>query len=481
MTTTSFFWHDYETFGTDPQRDRVSQFAGMRTDTDFNPIGEPITLFCKPAPDYLPHPEACLITGITPQMAAEKGVCEAEFTRVIHDQLSQPGTCTLGYNNLRFDDEVTRNLLYRNFYDPYAREWQNGNSRWDLIDIARAARALRPQGINWPDAEDGTPSFRLEQLTQANDIAHISAHDALSDVYATLGLARLLKQRQPRLFNFLFEHKSKAAVLDLLQLGSYTPLVHISGRFPARNNCLAIVVPLCEHPTKSNEIVVYDVSVDPAPLLELSAEEIRARVFTASDALPAGVERIPLKTVHINKCPVLAPRSVIRHEDAERLQLDLATCEQNLLRLKSATQLRPKLAEVFNSEYSGTITDPDLMIYSGGFFSNRDKTTLNKIRATSPEKLAGFHADFDDARLPEMLFRYRARNWPESLSIEETQSWREFCANRLHFQDAGKALTLETYQEKIRLLQADPNNNPMILAQLAAYATQLQAQSVQTD
>jgi len=115
MTHNSFYWHDYETFGVDPQRDRAVQFAGIRTDFDFNIIGEPLVIYCKPADDTLPQPEACCVTGITPQLAAEKGKPEAEFIALIHEQMAQADTCTLGYNNLRFDDEVTRNLLYLTF------------------------------------------------------------------------------------------------------------------------------------------------------------------------------------------------------------------------------------------------------------------------------------------------------------------------------------------------------------------------------
>ncbi|MDD5273800.1 MAG: exodeoxyribonuclease I, partial [Methylovulum sp.] len=319
----SLYWHDYETFGIDPQRDRPAQFAGVRTDVDFNVLDTPLVIYCQLPADSLPHPDACAITGITPQLAGQKGVCEADFIRLIHAQLARPNTCTLGYNSIRFDDEVTRNGLYRNFYDAYAREWQHGNSRWDLLDVVRAAKALRPDGLQWPLDADGKPSFRLDQLTVANGIAHGNAHDALADVYATIALAKLIKDKQPRLYGFLWQHKGKDGALQLLQLGSFTPVVHVSGMYPASGDCLAIVMPLCKHPGNNNGVIVYDLSVDPEPLLALSAEQIRQRLFTASQDLPEGVSRIPLKTVHINKCPVLAPLSVIRPEDAERLRLNL--------------------------------------------------------------------------------------------------------------------------------------------------------------
>ncbi|HEY5790442.1 MAG TPA: exodeoxyribonuclease I, partial [Gammaproteobacteria bacterium] len=293
MAPASFYWHDYETSGLDPARDRPLQFAGLRTDLELNPLGEPLTLFCRPAADLLPSPEACLVTGITPQRADAEGVCEAEFIARVHAELARPGTCALGYNTLRFDDEVTRHTLYRNLYDPYAREWRDGNSRWDLVDVTRATAALRPDGISWPTHEDGTPSFRLEQLTAANGLEHGAAHDALADVRGTLALARLLRARQPRLWDYLLELRRKQAVWRLLDLRGMTPLVHVSGRYPASRGCLAVVVPVARHPVNDNAVIVYDLAADPAAFDGLDAAAIAARVFSRADALPDGVARIP--------------------------------------------------------------------------------------------------------------------------------------------------------------------------------------------
>jgi len=469
--TQTFYWHDYETFGTDPRRDRAVQFAGIRTDVDFNIVDDPLVVYCKPAADCLPHPDACLITGITPQLAEQKGVCEAEFIRLIHGQLAQPNTCTLGYNSLRFDDEVTRNCLYRNFYDPYAREWQNGNSRWDLIDVVRAARALRPKGIAWPVNGEGGPSFRLDQLTQANNIAHEAAHDALSDVHATLAITKLVKQAQPKLYEFLLQHRVKAEALNLLQFGSFKPVVHVSGKYPAVKNCLAIVLPVCKHPTNTNGMIVYDLSVDPEPMLSLSAEEIQQRIFTATADLPEGVARIPLKTVHINKCPVLAPVSVIRAGDAERLQIDLELCCANIDKIKAAVGLADKLAAVFGAQdYAEQDSDPDLEIYSGGFFSENDKRQMVKIRTMPPEQLANSAFKFTDKRLPEMLFRYRARNYPQTLNADEQLRWNAFCVDRLTGRQAGAGILLDDYFSRLEELRSADNVNAEIISALEAYA-----------
>jgi exodeoxyribonuclease-1 len=457
--THSLFWHDYETTGANPQKDRPTQFAGVRTDLDFNIIDEPISIFCKLSLDVLPHPQACLITHITPQLANERGICEAEFVRQIHAQLSQPHTCSLGYNSIRFDDEVTRHCLYRNFYDAYEREWQNGNSRWDLLDVFRAAQALRPDGFNWVYDDENKPIFKLDQLTVANNIQHANAHDALADVYALLALAHLLRRAQPRLFQFLFEHRTKTQATKLLAVGTGTPLIHISGMYPATKNCLAIVMPLCTHPTNLNEVVVYDLSVDPTPLLTLSSEEIKQRLFVAKEDLPENVARIALKTVHINKCPVLAPMSVLRQQDAIRLNVDVETCLKNGELLATALKQQPpiftdKISAVFNQPYvdSQTPIDVDLALYSGGFFSNIDKKAMVQIRTTSPEKLE-ILPRYENKRLPEMLLRYRARNYPNTLNTTEWATWRAFCVEQLTGENTRASIGLNEYLQQVKSLE----------------------------
>jgi exodeoxyribonuclease-1 len=470
--TDSLFWYDYETTGTNPQKDRPLQFAGVRTDLNFNIIDEPISIFCKLSLDTLPHPEACLITKITPQAANEKGVNEAEFVRQIYEQLSQPNTCTLGYNSIRFDDEMTRHSFYRNFYDAYEREWKNGNSRWDLLDVFRAAQALRPDGFNWVYDDERKPIFKLDQLTIANHIPHGNAHDALADVYALLSLAHLLKQAQPRLFQFLFEHRTKTQASKLLNVGSGKPLIHISGMYPAVQNCLAIVMPLCVHPTNANEIVVYDLSVNSAPLLELSAEEIKQRLFVAKEDLPENVARIPLKTVHVNKCPVLAPMSVLRVEDVKRLGIDVETCLKNgeLLAQSFSPIFTAKISAVFNSPYENlqTPVDVDLGLYSGGFFSAVDKKAMTQIRKTAPEKLATLSFHYDDARLLEMLFRYRARNYPNTLTAVEWEKWRAFCVEKLN-NDTN--ISLNNYFQRVQTLQGQ-GADALITKALLDYANE---------
>ncbi|SHN19513.1 Exodeoxyribonuclease I subunit C [Pseudomonas asturiensis] len=440
--TSSIFWYDYETTGINPRNDRALQMAGIRTDAQLNEIAPPVNLYCQPSDDILPHPAACVITGITPATLAEKGLCEADFMTRVHAELSAPGTCGAGYNTLRFDDEVTRYSLYRNFFDPYAREWQGGNSRWDLIDVVRAAYALRPDGIVWPE-EGGRVTLKLERLTAANGIDHGQAHDALSDVRATIALARLVREKQPRLYDYLFTLRSKQKVQDQIRL--MQPLVHISGRFSAARNYLGVVLPLAWHPHNRNALIVCDLYQDPSPLLEHDAETLKQRLYTRHDALAEGELPVPLKLLHINRCPVVAPLGVLRPEDQERLQLDMTGYQDRALRLREGQEVwQEKLHVIYGKDDFVASEDPEQQLYDG-FIGDRDRRLCEQVRSAEPEQLARDAWPFDDARLPELLFRYRARNFPETLSTEEQQRWRDFCQTRLHRPEAGAPNTLQAF------------------------------------
>ncbi|HET7300973.1 MAG TPA: exodeoxyribonuclease I [Oleiagrimonas sp.] len=457
-TSPTFFWHDYETSGADPMRDRPLQFAGIRTSMDFEPVGDPVMLYCKPPTDCLPHPVATLITGITPQQAERDGVIEAEFAAVVHDELAAPGTCGVGYNSLRFDDNLTRHLLYRNFHDPYAREWQNGNSRWDVIDLARMCHALRPEGITWPTRDDGSPSFKLEHLAAANHLEQKHAHDALSDVEATIALARLLRTHQPRLWNWYFGLRRKQAVFGLLDLANMTPLLHVSSRYPASQGCLSMIVPLAMHPNRNTEVIVANLDTNPDDLIKLDADAIADRLFTPRADLPEGVERVGLRTVHVNKSPALAPLSVLKGTDTARIGLDVEQCLANAERLRAADGLAAKVREVYaNASDLPPAEDPELALY-GGFLPDADKPLLERVRATPPAQLGG-NFPFRDPRYPELLFRYRARNWLDTLDAGERARWEDFRRQRLTRETPLTTLTLDAYFAEIAALRHGPERS----------------------
>lgn len=471
MSDLSFFWHDYETFGRVPRRDRPAQFAGLRSDAELREIDEPVMLYCQPAPDHLPDPEACLLTGITPQHCLAHGVPEHAFAAAIEAQLARPGTVGVGYNSIRFDDEVTRHLFWRNLIDPYAREWQNQCGRWDLLDVVRLTWALRPDGVTWPTHEDGRPSFKLEHLTRVNGLSHEAAHDALSDVRATLGLARLIRDAQPRLWDFGLRMRRKEEVLSEIGIGK--PFLHVSGMYGVERGCMALVWPLGLHPVNKNEWIVWDLAHDPAELFRLDAEAIRMRMFSKAEDLPEGTTRLPIRTLHTNKSPmVVGNLKVLTPARAAHWGLDIASGLRHAEVLADKGETLQPLWPLIFKRPEGAAPDVDEDLY-GGFVGNEDRRRLQAVRALPPGKWAGQQPAFSDPRLEELFFRYKARNFPDSLSPDEQARWQQHRSLRL-IGDGRGASPLQAFFDRIDALseQADERGQE-ILAALYDYAEQI--------
>ena len=476
--THTFLWHDYETFGIDPRRDRPAQFAAIRTDAQLNIVGEPINLLCKPAPDYLPDPASCLVTGITPQQCLQSGVAEQAFAERIHAELAQPGTIGVGYNSIRFDDEFTRFLFWRNLIDPYGREWQNECGRWDLLDVMRLAHALRPDGIVWPKHEDGSTSFKLEHLSAANGLQHEAAHDALSDVYATIAVARLLQQQQPRLFDFALKLRSKHAVAQEMGLPADSqqaqPFLHVSGMLPVQYGCMAVMWPLASHPSNRNEVIAWDLRFNPQELASLSAADIRARLFVRADELPEGVQRLPIKTIHLNRSPMVVRNlNVLSPQQAERWHIDLSQAARHAEMARALPDMSSIWAEVFSRpDQLGDETGVDGGLYAG-FVSTADRRKLEHLRTLPAADLADARTGFEDERLEEVFWRYRARNFPQTLSADEQQRWHAHCAARL-IDGQDKARTVDDLLEALDTLYPDADvQGQTVLDALQDYAQEI--------
>lgn len=435
--SSSFFFYDLETTGFDSRSSRVMQFAGQRTDMNLKPIGEPVNVMIKLTPDVLPSPDAILVTGITPQQTIAEGVSEAEFLKFFYKEIYVPGTIFLGFNSIRFDDEFMRFLHYRNFYDPYEWHWTDGCSRWDLLDVVRMTRALRPEGIEWPFAPDGKPANRLEYLTKVNKLDHYKAHDALSDVYATIAVAYLIKKKQPDLFKYLLEARDKKVARKLVETGQ--PFVYTSGKYPSEYLHTTVVVMIAKHP-QDGAALVYDLRVDPTPFLEMSPKELAERWRYDKDSeAPA---RLPVKTLKYNRCPAIAPAGVIKDKKAqERLKISLSDIEKNKSTLSQyhhdfankVLAARAILDEERNLAQAALVDNEltvDERLYDG-FIGDNDKQTMRAIRAAKQEELLEFAGNLNDARLQNLLPLYKARNFPKSLSSEERAAWEEFCNKKL--------------------------------------------------
>lgn len=472
----TLLWYDLETFGTHRQWDRIASFGCVRTDFDLNEVEAPVLRYCRQSPDYLPHPEACLVSRLTPELVNRKGVSEREFAEVIHTELSRPLTCTAGFNTIRFDDEFIRSLFYRNFYDPYAREHRDGNSRWDIIDLARLCHDLRPDGIKWVRDAEGKPSFKLVELARANNITQETPHEALSDVRATIGLARLIRDRQPQLYDYYFRLRNKDEVRRRVSLGNPEPVVHTSGQFTSVHGCTTLVTPLTGHPDQTNVIIAYDLRRDPDDWMDCDAEEIRRRVFTKASEL-APDERIPLKGIHLNRAPAVAPLGTLSEERAVALGIDIERCLRNAAKLRSRPEIAAKIRSIYAQHQWSKPRDIDLQIYSGSFFPEVDRAQFDQIPGTSPEQLLRTPPRLHDPRGPQMVWRYLCRNYPKALPEPEARKWRSFCATRLLTPEPDAAMDIGTYMRNVRtrLETIDtPAEDKRLLKNLLDYGTHLE-------
>ena len=410
----NFFFYDLETSGLNPRSDRIMQFAGMRTDTDLNPIGEPINLLVKMNEDTLPSPYAVMVTKITPQSTLRDGFTEAEFCKYVTDGIFTPGTVAIGYNSVRFDDEFMRNIFWRCFYDPYEWQWKDGRSKWDLLDVVRMTRALRPEGINWPFTEDGKATNRLELMTKENNISHEHAHDALSDVEALISVTKLIKEKQPQLYNWLFKMRDKKAVQQLINLEKPAPFVYSSGRYSSEFNKTTVAYPIA--PAKNGNVLVFDLRYN---LDELLTQE-EPKFFPI------------VKEMKYNHCPAVAPLGVLEQGDGwQKINLEKTQIEKNLKSLLAhpefVEQMRTENEE--REEFPPSV-DSESALYDG-FLDNTDKTRCAAVRRATLNDLADFHPDFHDPRLPDLLLHYKARNFERALTESEHARWEEYRMNRI--------------------------------------------------
>ncbi len=456
----TFLWYDLETFGLNPRYDRIAQAAAIRTDMDFNQIGEPLLLYAKLSPDYLPSPESCLITGITPDEVNSKGVCEAELIERLRREFMVPETITVGYNNINFDDEVIRSTLYRNLYDPFEREYKNKCSRWDLINLVRATRDLRPQGIEFSilNPETNAPSFKLTDLTAENNIDQTGAHDALVDVRATIAIAKLIKEKQPKLFKWAMEHRTKNEIAKEINVLSHLPFLHTCPLFVSDKGNTHPLLPLFYEAEKSAALYCFDLT------------------FPIPESLEGTYHETGVLRLMINRSPFIAPLSTLDSESEKRLGFTKAWIIQKASQAIQSPLLSKEAVLGAKEPYAESAKDPDLTIYNS-FPSDHDKGIMASIRAMSPEdKIKKGEHLFDDDKYHKLLWRQVARNWPEALPEKDRESWKNFCALRLISPPVEGTPTYELYmrqvEEKLNSLDTDYHDKEILL-KLKAYGEEL--------
>lgn len=461
----TYFFYDLETSGLNPREDRIMQFAGIRTDENLVQIGEPYNVLVALNDDTLPSPDALMVTGITPQQTVAEGYSEAEFAKLLLDEIFTPDTISIGFNNIRFDDEFIRALFWRTFQDPYEWAWRDGRGRWDLLDIVRITRALRPEGINWP-VVDGKAVNKLELITKENGLVHEKAHDALSDVEALISVTKLIKENQPQLFDYLFSMKDKNEVKKLVNLENKQPFVYVSGRYSSEFKHATVAFPLTAG--RNGNVLVYDLRHDPTPFLNLSVDELKKIMYATREERQAeDYKAVPVKEMQYNRAPAVAPLGVLVQNDGwEKIELTEDTIRKHRDILLSSPAFAENMRSIFESrpEYPKA-EDPEAQLYDG-FVTDADKLAVYKVRSANAEQLADLHPTFVDERLESLLLHYKARNYPNSLAEDEVAAWEAWRSKRLQKQFPGFISRLQ----ELSVYKASDDNAQFILQEMQLWA-----------
>lgn len=430
---------------------------------ELEPIGEPVNVLVRLTDDTLPSPDAIMVTGITPQETLADGISEVDFSRMLMREIFTPGTVAVGYNNVRFDDEFIRHSLWRNFYDPYEWAWSEGRSRWDLLDVVRMTRALRPEGIKWPVDKDGRAVNKLELLSKENGLVHTKAHDALSDVEALIGMAKLIRTKQPKLFDFLLSMREKKKVMELINLDDPKPFVYSSGRYDMTFEKTTVAFPVAPG-AKPGSVIVYDLRYDPTEFLHASPAAVASIIFADRSArAQEGFRIFPAKELSYNKCPAVAPLGVLDASTKERLSISLEDIQRHMQIILKNPGFGDTIREAFKMrEPYEPSSDVEGQLYDG-FINDKDKGRIEAVRGADATELADFHPQFIDGRLDELLLRYKARQFPTSLSEDEYEKWEIYRADKLQQQ-------LPVYMAALTRLAEQPAAKMHLLEDLQLWA-----------
>ena len=445
----SFYWYDIESTGTSPRHDRIVQFASQRTDEELKPIGEPYTCLVRVPPEVLLKPGAMLITKLGPKILDEEGIEEWKLLGDLADHLSQGQTCIVGYNNIAFDDEFLRFSMYRNLRPPYEHEWKKGNSRMDLMIVLQLTCALRPEGLNWP-IKDGEPSYALADIAEANGLDTSSAHDAHVDVNLTLGMARLVKQAQPRLWEYACSLRSRDTALGYTTPLRKRPVLHVSKYYSKQRYCIAPVLPIVMRPERSNELIVVDLASDLSLIVDGTVEELRSKLFRSQEGEDPSQLRPGIHTIAMNKFPIIAPISTLRNEDAERLNIDKQEIGDACVRLNEIPDLPYRLQQVYETPPSFEAPQTAEEALYEGFLPDEDSKECQEFWKDLDQGLPWRDARFSDQRLNDLRSRLKARIAPEAMNSDEKSQYRSFVKTRL----TSKHQDLNEQRKKIQEMRS---------------------------
>ncbi|MDU8351260.1 exodeoxyribonuclease I [Pseudomonas syringae pv. actinidiae] len=370
-------FYDFETADANPSTP-ILQFASVSTDHDLNVIkGSETNLIAKPSRHALPAPIAFMIHMLDLEHLKEHGLSERALVQhVVNIFLHSPNSQMAGYNTLSFDDKVLQHACFRNMLPPYDHQFMNGNTRFDVFKLVQLMFAFRPESLEFPKKEDGSFSLKLEQLSAANGIVHERAHDALSDVYATIGLARIIKGAEEKLYRFAQSMTVKQNAQDLILQG--VPLLHVNFKYQQENRNTSLVHPLCVDASNKNKYIIANLREDPYNMLNMSPQELRHFMFTKREELAEDAPRVGVSQVGINDMPLIVPaKNMLTPALATSMNLDVDQCMRNLEMIRQTVGFQSRIQEAYAYESKTPIHVFDTL-YSGGFIDSKVDAPIRK-------------------------------------------------------------------------------------------------------
>lgn len=424
----SFVFFDTETTGLKHGFDQIVHFAAIRTDANLKEIDRFEARSCL-LPHVLPHPAALRTNGLPIGRLLDANLpSHYDMVRAIRQRLlSWSPSIFLGYNSIRFDEEMLRHALFQTLHPAYLTSNHN-NSRADVWGLVMAAAAVSPACLNVPIDPEGRPIFRLEQLALANDVAHEQAHNALSDVVATLELCRLVHQRSPELWQRFVRFSKKATVGDFVEAEDGFMLTE----FFANQAYHAPVVCIGRDPDQANGRFCLSLNGDVDRFAAMTDDELRAELAQ---------KPCPVRRLRINAAPTLTALY-----DAPEVMLDgvdIDAIEAQARRVKDDPALCSRLVSAYIAAREPRIPSRhvEARLYDG-FPGPQDEARMVEFHDAEWEDRLSIIQSFDDERLRFFglrLLYFEARSvLPEALRLKLEHA----LSGRLVDADAG-GLTLE--------------------------------------
>jgi exodeoxyribonuclease I len=454
----NFAFFDLETTGISPAFDHPLQFAAILTDAEFREI-ERVDLRCRLAPHLIPSPQALAVTGVRPHQLLDPVLPSLfEFAQELTSLVSRwsPAIWT-GFNSIRFDEEMLRQMFYQNLQAEIFATQLNGNTRFDIMTAVFAAFHRHPDLFNWPVDETGKVRFKLDRLAPLNGFEGHNAHDALGDVEATIHIARLIAQRAPSLWVELLASRDKAHVQARLEQFAPLELVGRFGGGPPQG----IIGCLCGSARQNpNQAFFFDVdAADPGDLIRATAEDLSAAI----EAQPSLI-----RFIAVNKVPLLLDPGSVTDEQRRRVRL-----------IAEAPEFRERVAAAMATRKVHTpapeLPPVEKQIFSG-FYSWSDKALLKEFQSADWRRRQEIVASFEDARLRQLGRRLVAFYAPMLLSLEERRQFFVWRAERWHAPDQAETewTTFGTARQSIAEMKSSMSHDIAVLEEIADFISDLE-------